>query len=42
MEQKLKIDFDKLISTSNFSKQEIELKKAALDNFLKNGFPSRG
>ena len=41
MEQKLKTDFDKFISTSNFSKQEIELKKAALDNFLKNGFPSR-
>ena len=41
MEQKLKIEFDKFISTSNFSKQEIELKKAALDNFLKKGFPSR-
>jgi len=41
MEQKIKTDFDKFISTSNFSKQEIELKKAALDNFLKNGFPSR-
>ncbi len=41
MEQKLKIDFDKFISTSNFSNQEIKLKKEALDNFLKNGFPSR-
>ena len=41
MEQKLKIDFEKFISTSNFTNQEIELKKAALDNFLKNGFPSR-
>ncbi len=41
MEQKLKTDFDKFISTSNFSNQEIELKKEALDNFLKNGFPSR-
>ncbi len=41
MEQKLKIDFDKIISTSNFSNQEIKLKKEALDNFLKNGFPSR-
>ncbi len=41
MEQKLKTDFDKFISTSNFSNQEIKLKKQALDNFLKNGFPSR-
>jgi len=41
MEEKLKTDFDKFISTSNFSNQEIKLKKEALDNFLKNGFPSR-
>ncbi len=41
MEQKLKTDFDKFISMSNFSNQEIKLKKEALDNFLKNGFPSR-
>ena len=41
MEQKLKTDFDKFISMSNFSNQEIKLKKQALDNFLKNGFPSR-
>ncbi len=41
MEQKLKTDFDKFISKSNFSNQEIKLKKEALDNFLKNGFPSR-
>ncbi len=41
MEQKLKTDFDKFISSSNFSNQEIKLKKTALDNFLKNGFPSR-
>ena len=41
MEQKLKTDFDKFISTSNFSNQEIKIKKEALDNFLKNGFPSR-
>ena len=41
MEQKLKTDFDKFISISNFSNQEIKLKKEALDNFLKNGFPSR-
>jgi len=41
MEQKLKTDFDKFISTSNFSNQEIKVKKEALDNFLKNGFPSR-
>ena len=41
MEQKLKTDFDKFISNSNFSNQEIKLKKQALDNFLKNGFPSR-
>ncbi len=41
MEQKLKTDFDKFINNSNFSNQEIKLKKEALDNFLKNGFPSR-
>ncbi len=41
MEQKLKTDFDKFISTSNFSSQEIKFKKEAFDNFLKNGFPSR-
>jgi len=41
MEQKIKTDFDKFISMSNFSNQEIKLKKEALDNFLKNGFPSR-
>ncbi len=41
MEQKLKTDFDKFISTSNFSNQEIKFKKEALDNFLKNGFPSK-
>ncbi len=41
MEQKLKTDFDKFISSSNFSNQEIKLKKEALNNFLKNGFPSR-
>ncbi len=41
MEQKIKTDFDKFISTSNFSNQEIESKKIALSNFLKNGFPSR-
>ena len=41
MEQKLKTDFDKFISNSNFSNQEIKLKKQALNNFLKNGFPSR-
>ena len=41
MEQKLKTDFDKFISTSNFSNQEIKFKKEALYNFLKNGFPNR-
>ena len=29
MEQKLKTDFDKFISTSNFSNQEIKFKKEA-------------
>tara|TARA_Y100000591_G_scaffold92208_1_gene78008 strand:+ start:277 stop:474 length:198 start_codon:yes stop_codon:yes gene_type:complete len=41
MEQKIKTDFDKFISNSNFSNQEIKLKKEALDKFLKNGFPNR-
>ena len=36
MEQKLKTDFDKFISNSSSSNQEIKLKKEALDFFLKN------
>ena len=34
MEQKLKTDFDKFISTSNFSNQEIKLKKEALNKAI--------
>ena len=41
MEQKIKTDFKKLLNTTNFSKQEIKTKKESLNNFLKNGFPSR-
>ncbi len=41
MEQKIKTDFEKLLNTTNFSKQEIKTKKESLNNFLKNGFPSR-
>ena len=38
MEQKLKTDFDKFISYSNFSNKDIKLKKEALDNFWKMDF----
>ncbi len=41
MEQKLKIDFEKHLSTSTFSIKEIEKKKESLNYFLKNGFPNR-
>ncbi len=41
MEEQLKIDFEKLLETSNFSKKNIEIKRKNFENFIKKGFPNR-
>ena len=41
MSEQLQSDFDKLVKTSKFSNKEIKFKKNFLNNFIKNGFPSR-
>ncbi len=41
MEEQLKIDFEKLLENSNFSKKNVELKRKNFDNFIKKGFPNR-
>ncbi len=41
MTEKIKIDFNKIIGTSNFTKSDIELKKKNLNKFIENGFPNR-
>ena len=41
MEEQLKIDFEKLLETSNFSKKNIEIKRKNFDNFIEKGFPNR-
>ena len=41
MENQLKNDFEKIVQSSNFSKNEINFKKNFLNNFIENGFPSR-
>ena len=41
MAEQIKTDFDKIINTSGFSKEEVELKRQYLDKFIKNGFPNR-
>jgi len=41
MEQQLKIDFEKLIEKSNFSKKKIELKRENFNYFIEKGFPSK-
>ena len=41
MTEQLKIDFDKILKTSNFSETDIDLKKKSLNRFIENGFPSR-
>ena len=41
MNEQLQSDFDKLVKTSKFSSEEIKFKKNFLNNFIKNGFPSR-
>ena len=41
MEEQLKIDFEKILKNSNFSKKDIEIKKNHLNRFLKSGLPSK-
>ena len=41
MTEQIKIDFEKIIKTSDFSESDIKLKKEFLNKFLANGFPSR-
>jgi len=41
MEEQLKIDFEKTLKNSSFSKKDIEIKKNHLNRFLKSGIPSK-
>ncbi len=41
MEEQLKIDFEKLLKKSNFSKKNIEIKKKNFNNFIEKGFPNK-
>ena len=41
MSEQLQSDFDKIIKTSKFSNEEIQIKKDFLKKFIKNGFPNR-
>ena len=41
MEEQLKIDFEKLLEKSNFSKKNIEIKRKNFNNFIEKGFPNR-
>ena len=41
MKDQLKIDFEKSLKISNFSKKNINLKKNNFDKFVERGFPSR-
>ncbi len=41
MTDQLQIDFDKIIKTSNISKEDIDLKRNYLAKFLDKGFPNR-
>ena len=41
MREKIKIDFNKIIETSNFTESDIELKQKNLNKFIENGFPNR-
>ena len=41
MTEQLKIDFDKIVKTSDFSESEIKLKKEYLNKFIENGFPNK-
>ena len=39
--EKAQKDFEKIIKTSSFSKEDIEVKQKFLNSFLKKGLPSR-
>ena len=41
MKEQLKIDFEKLLKISDFSKKDIEFKKNHLNKFIESGFPSK-
>ena len=41
MTEEIKIDFEKTIKASSFSKRDAELKKGFLNKFIAKGFPSR-
>ena len=41
MEEQLKIDFEKLLEKSNFSKRNIEIKRKSFINFIEKGFPNK-
>ena len=41
MTEQIKTDFEKIIKTSDFSENEIKLKKEFLNSFIANGFPTR-
>ncbi len=41
MEEQLKIDFEKLLENSNFSKNNVEIKRKSFNNFIEKGFPNR-
>ena len=41
MTEEIKIDFEKTIKASSFSKRDAELKKVFLNKFIAKGFPSR-
>ena len=41
MTDQIKIDFDKVVKTSGFSENEIQLKRQYLNKFIENGFPNR-
>ena len=41
MKEQLKIDFEKLLENSNFSKKNIEVKRKSFNDFLEKGFPNK-
>ena len=41
MTAQIKTDFERIVKTSSFSKNDIELKKRYLNKFIESGFPSR-
>jgi Fe-S cluster assembly protein SufD len=41
MEERLKIDFDKVVKSLKLSDKNIELRKKNLDKFIKGGFPNK-